>query len=147
MVLMGRYLRDFGNSDLMGSMKKILYIVIAIAIITGVAWLIVTPGKPSKHDDFAKCINDTGKVIFWGAFWCPHCQAQKALFGKAAQYLPYKECSTPDGRGQLQECQDAGINTYPTWDFTSTTATTTDRVTGEMSLEELAERTSCVLPE
>src|SRR3989338_4090563 len=108
-------------------MKKILYILIALAVVAGIVWLIVTPGKPSKLDDFAKCINDSG-TTFWGAFWCPHCQNQKAMFGKSAQYLPYKECSTPDGKGQMQICKDAGITTYPTWDFPSLTGTTTERI-------------------
>ena len=106
-------------------------------------WLIMTPGKPSKYDDFAKCIKDKG-VTFFGAFWCPHCQAQKARFGKSAKYLPYVECSTPDSRGQLQVCIDADIKTYPTWEFP--VGTTTERVTGEIELVDLAAKTSCELP-
>ena len=127
-------------------MKKILYIVVALAVIGGIAWLIITPGKPSKLDDFAKCIKNAG-VTFWGAFWCPHCQAQKARFGKSAQYLPYKECSTPDGQGQTQICKDADIKTYPTWDFPVANSTTTERVTGEVELVDLAAKTSCPLPQ
>ena len=133
-------------------MKKYLYIILALLFVALVVFLIVTPGKPGKYDDFAKCIKDKG-AIFYGAFWCPHCQAQKAIFGKSAQYLPYIECSTPDGQGQIQECKDVNINTYPTWEFpvistSSPQATTTmERITGEIGLTELAERTSCVLPE
>lgn len=128
-------------------MNKYIYSLIGVIAIVGVVWLIVTPGKPGKYDDFAKCIKDTKTVTFFGAFWCPHCQAQKARFGKSAQFLPYVECSTPDGQGQLQVCKDAGINTYPTWEFsTSTIFASTTRVTGELELEDLAEKTSCVLP-
>ncbi len=126
-------------------MKKIIYIIISLLAIGGIVWLIMTPGKPGKYDDFAKCIKDKG-VQFYGAFWCPHCQAQKAMFGKSAQYLPYTECSTPDGQGQLQVCKDHGITTYPTW-FFPTGSTTPEIVTGEIELVDLAERTSCVLPE
>ena len=129
-------------------MNKYIYTLVGLAFIVFVAWLIMTPGKAGKYDDFAKCIRETKSVTFYGAFWCPHCQAQKARFGSSAKYLPYVECSTPDGRGQLQACIDAGISTYPTWQFaTSTTATTTSRVTGEMELVQLAERTQCSLPE
>jgi hypothetical protein len=127
-------------------MKKILYILIALAVIGGIVWLIMTPGKPGKYDDFAKCVNESG-ATFWGAFWCPHCQNQKARFGKSAQYLPYKECSTPDGKGQTQACTDAGITTYPTWDFKSLTGTTTERITGEIELVDIAAKTSCTLPQ
>lgn len=112
----------------------------------GVIFLIKTPGKPSKYDDFAKCIKDKG-VQFYGAFWCPHCQAQKARFGKSAQYLPYIECSTPDSQGQTQVCKDHGITTYPTWFFPTTASSTPEKVTGEIELVDLAEKTSCALPQ
>ena len=103
--------------------------------------MIMSPGKPGKYDQFATCLKDKG-VTFYGAFWCPHCQAQKARFGKSQKYLPYIECSTPDGRGQLQVCIDAGIKTYPTWQF----GTTSDRVMGEVELVDLASKTQCQLP-
>lgn len=108
-------------------------------------WLIKTPGKPGKYDTFAQCVKDAG-ATFYGAFWCPHCQAQKARFGSSAKLLPYVECSTPDSKGQTQVCKDQGITTYPTWYFASTTSTTTDVIKGEMELAEIAEKTSCVLP-
>lgn len=125
-------------------MKKYLYIILGLVVLGGVVWLIVTPGKSGKYDAFAKCIRDKKTVTFYGAFWCPHCQAQKARFGKSAEFLPYVECSTPDGQGQLQVCKDAGITTYPTWQFN---ASTTDRHVGEMELADLAQKTSCVLPQ
>jgi thiol-disulfide isomerase/thioredoxin len=130
-------------------MNKYTYSLIGIVFLGLVAWLIITPGKPSKYDDFAKCINDKETVTFFGAFWCPHCQAQKARFGKSAKYLPYVECSTPDGQGQLQVCIDKGITTYPTWEFasgTTATATSTERIVGEMELADLAAKTECKLP-
>lgn len=129
-------------------MKKILYILIGILLVCGVVWLIVTPGKPSKLDDFAKCIKNAG-VTFYGAFWCPHCQAQKARFGKSAEYLPYVECSNPDAQSQTQVCIDAHITTYPTWQFPIGLdgATTTSRHVGEMELIDLASKTSCPLPQ
>ncbi|MBI4692816.1 MAG: vitamin K epoxide reductase family protein [Gammaproteobacteria bacterium] len=53
---------------------------------------------------------------FYGAYWCPHCQQQKALFAAAAKRLPYVECS-PNGPGtpQATDCQVLEIRTYPTW--------------------------------
>lgn len=123
-------------------MKKILYIVVILLILGGVVWLIVTPGKSGKLDSFAKCIKDSG-ATFYGAFWCPHCQAQKARFGKSADYLPYVECSTPDGKSQTQVCKDKGIVTYPTWQFANSTTT----YPGEKELSELASTTGCMLPQ
>ena len=95
---------------------------------------------PGVYDEFATCLKDKG-ATFYGAFWCPHCQATKKLFGNSQKLLPYVECSTPDTKGQVQVCIDKGINTYPTWEFADGS-----RLTGELSLEQLAEKTSCVLP-
>lgn len=93
--------------------------------------------KPGKYDNFAQCIKDSG-ATFYGAFWCPHCQSQKTLFGKSAKNLPYQECSTPDGRGQNDICTEKDIQGYPTWEFADGS-----RRGGTLSIEELAEITSC----
>jgi len=102
-----------------------------------VALLIMQARKPGKYDTLAQCIADSG-AKFYGAFWCPHCQAQKALFGKSANKLPYVECSEPNGKGQLQVCTDAKIDGYPTWEFADGT-----RLNGERSFEELSSKTNC----
>ena len=94
-----------------------------------------------KYTAFAQCIADTD-TTFYGAFWCPHCNAQKAMFGDAKDLLPYVECSTLDGKGQLPVCKDAGVSGYPTWEFPDKT-----RMTGEIQLAVLAEKTGCVLPQ
>lgn len=95
---------------------------------------------PSKYDGFAQCLEDKG-AVFYGAFWCPHCQDQKALFGSAKKYLPYVECSTADSRGQLPVCSDKKIDTYPTWVFADMSTST-----GKISLEDLSQKTGCELP-
>lgn len=127
-------------------MKKILYILIGVLVVAGIVWLIMTPGKPGKLDTFAKCIKESG-AVFYGAFWCPHCQAQKAMFGKSAQYLPYVECSTADGKDQFPICKEKKVTTYPTWDFPSKNSSVPERMTGEISLADLSAKTSCVLQE
>lgn len=98
------------------------------------------PIAPGTYDTFATCLKDSG-AIFYGAFWCPHCQKQKALFGTSASKLPYVECSTPDGNGQLQVCIEKEIKNYPTWVFSDGSIQT-----GELSLQTLSEKTSCALP-
>jgi thiol-disulfide isomerase/thioredoxin len=101
---------------------------------------------PRPLDTFATCLKDRG-VTFYGAFWCPHCQNQKKLFGRSAKLLPYVECSTADGKGQLPVCKDQNITSYPTWDFPPLAgATSTYRYPGEMELSELAERSGCAPP-
>ena len=125
--------------------KFAVFIVVIVLLVIGIGVFTNKSQGPGKFDEFAQALK-SGGAEFYGAFWCPHCQAQKAMFGKSAQYLPYTECSTPDGQGQLQVCKDHGITTYPTW-FFPTGSTTPEIVTGEIELVDLAERTSCVLPE
>ena len=96
--------------------------------------------QPGKLDTFAQCLGEKG-ATFYGAFWCPHCQNQKALFGNSAKLLPYIECSTSDGKQQLQICTDAGITGYPTWEFANG-----ERLSGEVALKVLSEKTGCELP-
>ena len=96
--------------------------------------------RGSDLDGFATCLMDKG-VKFYGAYWCSHCQAQKALFGTAAGKLPYVECSTPDGQGENPICIQEGIKGYPTWVFTDGS-----RLSGEISLATLSEKSECVLP-
>ncbi len=52
----------------------------------------------------------------YGAFWCPACESQKALFGVSAKRIPYIECS-PAGRSgpTATKCLAAGVRSYPTW--------------------------------
>ncbi|MBI4086728.1 hypothetical protein HY416_01965 [Candidatus Kaiserbacteria bacterium] len=96
--------------------------------------------QPGKYDGFAQCLKDKN-VIFYGAFWCPHCQEQKAMFGRSKDKLPYTECSTPDGKSQLAVCKDAGVKGYPTWVFADG-----ERLSGPQSLSALAEKSGCELP-
>ncbi len=55
-------------------------------------------------------------VKFYGAYWCPRCQEQKAVFKASAKRLPYVECSS-GGRGSplTKACSTAKIRSYPTW--------------------------------
>jgi hypothetical protein len=118
------------------SSSKSLYIVLAAIIIIPIILINVLAKTPGQHDAFAQCISNSG-AKFYGAFWCPHCQAQKAAFGKSAKLLPYVECSNPD-KTQADVCKDAGITGYPTWVFADGT-----QLSGEVLLQNLAEKTSC----
>jgi thiol-disulfide isomerase/thioredoxin len=124
-------------------MKKniLIWSLVLVVILAGTIWLAVLPKKPGPLDTFASCLSASG-TKFYGAFWCPHCQSQKALFGRSTRLLPYVECSTPDGKSQLPICTDAGVTGYPTWVFADGT-----RESGEFSLKHLSEKTQCALPE
>lgn len=118
-----------------------LFFGIIIGLIVIISGLLVVNAKtPGKYDAFAQCITDSG-AKFYGAFWCPHCQAQKQLFGKSAKKLPYIECSNQD-QSQKQICTDAKVDGYPTWEF----ADGTRPFNGEATFAQLAEKTGCPVP-
>lgn len=53
----------------------------------------------------------------YGAYWCPHCQHQKTLFGAAIGRIHYIECDPQGDNAQPQLCQAAKIQGYPTWEI------------------------------
>ena len=120
--------------------NKIIIIIVVILIIGFTILWINWQSQPGKLDAFAKCLKENG-AVFYGAFWCPHCQNQKTMFGKSAKYLPYVECSTPDSKSQLPVCKNKDIKSYPTWEFGDGS-----RLSGAISLIELSEKTNCELP-
>lgn len=115
-------------------------IILGLVIVAGIVVSRVANRKTGELDGFTQCLKEKG-AIFYGAFWCPHCQNQKKLFGSSEKYLPYIECSTPDGSAQIRECREKKIEGYPTWEFADGS-----RESGELSLDRLAEKTGCVLP-
>lgn len=130
-------------------MQKKTIIIIAVVAVVALAALLgwatwQDQKKLAQLKMFAQCVTKSG-AQFYGAFWCSHCQDQKALFqtlfGSAEKYLPYVECSTPDTNGQLQACKDAGIKGYPTWKFAG--GATHE---GFLTLKELGEKASCQVP-
>ena len=122
--------------------KNLLYWGIAILVIVGlVGGLIYYSSQPGALDELAKCLKEKG-TTFYGAYWCPACNKQKLAFGSSAQYLPYAECSDPGTRNQNELCATAGIESYPTWEFSGG-----ERIVGVLSPSDLAEKTGCVLPQ
>ncbi len=124
---------------------KFSVFIIALIVVVAVVGIVANPKtkviKYSNLDGFAQCINDSG-AKFYGTFWCSYCSKQKEMFSSAEQYLPYVECSTPDGRNLLQVCKQAGIDGFPTWKFSDGS-----ELSGFQELDTLAQKTSCELPE
>ncbi|MBI4080021.1 hypothetical protein HY414_02230 [Candidatus Kaiserbacteria bacterium] len=120
---------------------KLFWIAVVALIVLAIGAIVLLKPASRDLDSFTQCLKDKG-AVFYGAFWCPHCQNTKRLFGSSEKLLPYVECSTPNGKAQLQVCIDKEIKNYPTWEFADGS-----RLTGERTLEELAEKTGCTLPE
>ncbi len=120
-----------------------------LAVWGGAGILFVTGGlfgvaklneRPGTFDGFASCLAEK-EAVFYGAFWCPNCGTQKQMFGRSARLIPYVECSTSDGKGQLQVCAEKGVTGYPTWDFKGG-----ERMMGVLPFQTLADKTGCALP-
>jgi thiol-disulfide isomerase/thioredoxin len=124
--------------DTNNSQTKIVFFIICfIAIVAFGYFYFIDNKKPGQYDAFADCITNSG-TKFYGAFWCPHCQKQKADFGRSASKLPYIECSAPNGKDLLPVCAQAEITSFPTWIFPDGS-----RVSGEQTFETLSEKTFC----
>lgn len=78
----------------MKQLKQYVWWIVALVVIGGViGGYMYYLNRPSDLDPLASGIASKG-AKFYGAFWCPHCQAQKKIFDNAARLLPYVECST-----------------------------------------------------
>jgi len=113
---------------------------LSISVLLIAQFVFLNTPKPSNLDEFAKCLKEK-KATFYGAFWCPHCQKQKQMFGNSEKFLPYVECSTSDSKDQLPLCKNKKIQGYPTWEFADGS-----RLSGEVTFEKLAGKTSCSVP-
>ncbi len=121
-------------------MKTIAVILIIIGVIGGiVVYKNYQKNQPGPADALAQCLTKNG-VKMYGAYWCPHCQAQKKDFGNSFRFIDYVECALPDSQGQTKVCDDAKIEGYPTWINKDG-----KRVTGEQSMSALADFGGCRL--
>ena len=84
-----------------------LYIWVAVIalLLIGIGYFkVIQPGQ-QNHDELAKCLTANG-AKFYGAYWCPHCEAQKKSFGVSVKYLPYVECAIRGSEEMTQICKD-----------------------------------------
>jgi hypothetical protein len=117
------------------------YIIIAVVILAAfaAAYYFGWHRHNSHLDAFAKCLT-AKQAKMYGAYWCPHCDEQKEMFGPSFEYAPYIECGIKGAQGIKPVCTEAGIKRFPTWVFADGT-----RVEGEHELQFLGEATGCSL--
>jgi hypothetical protein len=126
---------------------KQLYLIGAVVIlvaIIGLAYGVLTGAfsnnVPSgEYDDFAKCLTEKGATIY-KAYWCGHCNNQKAMFGDSFKYINSVECDPKGDNAKPELCTQNNIRGYPTWIINGT------HYEGEQSLQTLSSLTGCSLP-
>jgi hypothetical protein len=112
--------------------NKILLLGLIIALVVIISGC-GTP-IPKDMDKFANCLNENGAIMY-GAYWCSHCNEQKAMFGNSTKKLNYVECTEDE-----QKCSAAGIQGYPTWKFADGSS-----LPGKQEFLTLAKKTGCPL--
>ena len=88
----------------------------------------------SENVVLAECLTARG-VIMYGTERCPHCQAQKKLFGDAFSKINYVDCDKEE-----KVCNLAWVTGYPTWKFADGT-----KIAGKQPLEILSSTAGCDL--
>jgi|TARA_Y100000034_G_scaffold135589_1_gene208150 hypothetical protein len=116
--------------------KTIWLSITVILFIVAIFLIVVKQSPASELDEFAQCLTENN-AVFYGAFWCSHCNTQKSLFGDSIKKVTYIECSTPDQRGQLPICVNEQIMSYPTWKING------EVYGGVLSINELSQLTGC----
>ncbi|HIK45061.1 MAG TPA: hypothetical protein IGR64_09255 [Leptolyngbyaceae cyanobacterium M65_K2018_010] len=85
----------------------------------------------SYEAQLAQHLTQSGSVMY-GAYWCPHCADQKAMFGEAVNQITYVECAADGPQAQPELCKAKGVQGYPSWEING------QLLPGVKSLEDLA---------
>jgi uncharacterized membrane protein len=129
----------FKNFSWRGWLTKAVPVAGVAIIILHLYYTGILGEAPAAEDPAARALavhlTKIGAKMY-GAYWCPHCQQQKEIFGASASRLPYIECS-PDGQSapQAGQCQAEHIQSYPTWVING------KRIEEVLSLKQLADDT------
>jgi uncharacterized membrane protein/glutaredoxin len=91
-----------------------------------------SPMASTPEAQLAKHLTSIGATMY-GTYWCPHCSAQKKLFGDAFRYINYVDCDPKAPKNaNASLCMKKGVKVYPTWEINGR------RYIGVKSLEELS---------
>jgi len=97
---------------------------------------IITTVSSKEKINFAKFLTNNN-IVMYSAYWCPHCNDQKQLFGQqAVEELIIVECAKDGKNNQYKLCQEKGIEGFPSWEIDN------EIYSGTMSLRELAQMTN-----
>lgn len=142
LTILGRAWEDAGQLLFTGIIVAMVTIVGTLGVYaneggsaagSGEAGPAVTSVSGQAEIALARHLTDIGAKMY-GAYWCPHCFDQKQLFGQQAFALINSiECDPAGQNPQVEVCQAAGIQGYPTWEING------QLYSGTRSLQELAD--------
>eukprot|EP00471_Norrisiella_sphaerica_P013040 CAMPEP_0184498370 /NCGR_PEP_ID=MMETSP0113_2-20130426/38773_1 /TAXON_ID=91329 /ORGANISM="Norrisiella sphaerica, Strain BC52" /LENGTH=184 /DNA_ID=CAMNT_0026885843 /DNA_START=147 /DNA_END=701 /DNA_ORIENTATION=+ len=83
-----------------------------------------------RAKQIAKRLSKLGTIMY-GAYWCPHCNSQKSMFGKEAmRTIKYVECADDGKNSEFKSSACTKLTGYPTWEIDGA------EFPGERSFEE-----------
>ena len=96
----------------------------------------ITTKSNNNQISLAKHLTESG-ITMYSAYWCPHCNEQKEMFGQeAVSELKIVECAEDGINNQSDLCKQKGIEGYPSWEINNQIES------GIKSLEELSRRSN-----
>ena len=117
-LLVVLWLRRAGVPGRRPKVSSVIAGAVAMALLApfGAAFIFAMPegGGAGFEAALARHLREEGAVMY-GAYWCPHCTEQKALFGDAAKDLPYVECDPKGVNARPDLCEKAHVRSFPTW--------------------------------
>ena len=93
------------------SKKYFIFVSIILIVVLSIFSISSYLKKPGDYDEFAKCLTDSG-VIVYGNDFCTYTAQQLNFFGKSKDYLNYVRCVDDE-----KLCDDKGIEVTPTWEI------------------------------
>src|SRR3989344_3093216 len=119
-------------------MSKTLAIIIAIILVVAgfifaIKFNIIPQKEYGPYDDFIICLKASNAKMY-GDYTSRESLMQMGLFKESGIYT---ECNPYGPNPNLKKCQEASMNTYPTWIINN------KRYKGIQGLNELSKLTGC----
>ncbi len=110
----------------------IAFVIVGIIAVAGLYLMFIpAPVASDSTEELAICLTEKG-IKMYGSIYCPHCTAQKELFGEAFPLVNYIECSNSEN-----SILCAGLSGVPAWDIGG------DIYYGKQELSKLKELSGC----
>src|SRR5438132_14374598 len=80
--------------------RRVITVLLVVAAFALAAYLGFRK-RARRLDAFAQCLS-AKQAKMYGAYWCPHCAAQKEICGRSFRDISYAECGRPCSREEAR---------------------------------------------